>query len=159
MAPEQVSGRRGDVRTDVYALGTILFEMLTGELPYGGSNVYTMMKAKTSEDPQPPSRFRADLDLHLEEIVLHAIARLPRDRYPTSAQMLEDLRDPSQVKLEGRASRLHPQDPSSRRLRSAMGFALFFASLIAVFIFLIWLANRYPAPASGQHRSYRGQVR
>src|SRR5579871_3686684 len=60
MAPEQVSGRRGDVRTDVYAMGTILYEMLTGELPYDGSNVYAMMKAKTTEDPQPPTRHRPD---------------------------------------------------------------------------------------------------
>src|SRR6266851_427499 len=97
MAPEQVNGRRGDVRTDIYSLGTILYEMLTGELPYSGANVYNVMKAKTSEDPQPPTRYRPDLDPHLEEIVLRAIERNPRERYASAAQMLEDLRDPSRV--------------------------------------------------------------
>jgi len=159
MAPEQVSGRRGDVRTDIYALGTILYEMLTGEMPYAGTNVYAMMKAKTSEDPQPPTRFRPDLDPHLEEIILHAIARVPRDRYQTAAEMLKDLQDPSQVELRNRAQALHPTSLKRRQVRRAIGFGAFFVSLIAAFLFLIWLANRYPAPAGKPRRSYRGEVR
>ena len=86
MAPEQVSGRRGDVRTDLYSLGTILYEMLTGHLPYSGPNVYNVMRAKTAEDPQPPTAFKPELDPHLEEIVLHAIERNPRDRYAMRAR-------------------------------------------------------------------------
>src|SRR5215472_7440092 len=62
MAPEQVSGRRGDVRTDIYSLGTILYEMLAGNLPFEGDNVYAVMRAKANDDPQPPSRYRSDLD-------------------------------------------------------------------------------------------------
>jgi len=159
MAPEQVSGRRGDARTDIYALGTILYEMLTGELPYAGANVYAMMKAKTGEDPQPPTRFRPDLDPQLEEIVLHAIERAPRDRYETAAAMLKDLRNPSQVELHNRAQALHPTSMKWRRARRAIAIGAFFVSLIAAFLFLIWLANRYPAPAGKPHKSYRGQVR
>ncbi len=160
MAPEQVSGRRGDVRTDIYAMGTILYEMLTGELPYAGSsNVYAMMKAKTTEDPQPPSAFRPDLDPHLEEIILHAIERAPRDRYQTAAEMLKDLQDPSQVQIHNRAEALHPTSLRKRRMRRAIGVGAFFVTLIAAFAFLIWLANRYPAPAGKRHRSYRGEVK
>src|SRR5216683_2422926 len=87
MAPEQASGRRGDARTDIYALGTILYETLTANLPYSGENVYNVMRAKTAEDPQPPSAFRPDLDPHLEEIILRAIERQPRNRYTTAAEM------------------------------------------------------------------------
>ena len=159
MAPEQVSGRRGDVRTDTYALGTILYEMLTGELPYSGPNVYAMMKAKTSEDPQPPSKYRHDLDPHLEEIILHAIERIPRNRYASAADMLKDLRNPEQVELLNRAQHLHPANVKWRMLRRGLGFAGFFLSLIALFVFLIWLANRYPAPQGKPRRSYRGEVR
>jgi serine/threonine-protein kinase len=159
MAPEQVSGRRGDVRTDIYALGTILYEMLTGHLPYSGPNVYNVMRSKTAEDPQPPTAFKPDLDPRLEEIVLHAIERNPRDRYASAAEMLADLRDPSRVVPKGRAQRLHPRSLAMQRARRTAGYVLFFTSLIGAFIFLIWLANRYPAAQTAPRRSYRGQSR
>jgi eukaryotic-like serine/threonine-protein kinase len=159
MAPEQVSGRRGDVRTDIYALGTILYEMLTGELPYAGSNVYAMMKAKTSEDPQPPTSHVPDLDPHLEEIILHAIERVPRERYDSAAALLKDLQDPSQVQLHNRALALHPTSLKWRRTKRAIAVTAFFVSLIGAFIFLIWLANRYPAQTGKPHKSYRGEMR
>jgi serine/threonine protein kinase len=158
MAPEQVSGRRGDGRTDIYSLGTILYEMLTGKLPYGGDNVYDVMRSKTSEDPQPPSHYRSDLDPRLEEIVLHAIERQPRNRYSSAAEMLADLHDPAQVRPSGRASRLHPRTVRLQLLRRLLWSFFFFGSLVAVFALLVWLANRFPAsprPAG----NYPGQMK
>src|SRR5712692_2178388 len=159
MAPEQVSGRRGDARTDIYALGTMLYEMLTGNLPFAGDNVYAVLRAKAKEDPQPPSRYRPDLDPHLEEIILHAIARQPRDRYSTAAEMHNDLRDPAQVIVTGRAARLHPRSLRRQRIRRALWSAVFFVSLAVLFAFLIWLANRYPAGHPQPHHPNRGEVR
>ncbi|MGC2757994.1 serine/threonine protein kinase [Candidatus Binatus sp.] len=159
MAPEQVSGRRGDVRTDIYSLGTILYEMLTGHLPYSGPNVYNVMRAKIAEDPQPPTAFKPDLDPRLEEIVLHAIERNPRDRFATASAMLEDMRDPSRVVPQNRAARLHPRSLAMQNMRRRLGYVAFFVSLIGAFLVLIWLANRYPAAKTPPRRSYRGQTR
>lgn len=159
MSPEQVSGRRGDARTDIYALGTMLYEMLTGNMPFDAPNVYAMMRAKSGDDPQPPSRFLPDIDPHLEEIILHAIERVPRNRYHSAAEMLGELSAPHLVKLTGRATRLHPRSLRMRRIRSALWVALFFGSLVGIFVLLIWLANRYPAASPQAGHSYRGEVR
>jgi eukaryotic-like serine/threonine-protein kinase len=159
MAPEQVSGKRGDPRTDIYALGTMLYEMLTGELPYASENVYNLMRAKTSEDPQRPTHYRPDLDPHLEEIILHAIERVPRNRYGSAAEMLHDLEHLETVQITNRAERLHPRSLAGQKFRRVMWTAAFFGSLIGVLAFLIWLANRYPASSQPTQRSYRGQIK
>ncbi|MGB6553930.1 MAG: serine/threonine-protein kinase [Candidatus Binataceae bacterium] len=159
MAPEQVSGRRGDARTDIYALGIILYEMLTGNLPFSGPNVYNVMRAKTNEDPHPPSEFVKDFDPRLEEIILHAIETAPKNRYASAAEMLADLRDPSRVVPRGRAEHLKPRSLRMQKFRRSAGFALFFISLIGFFVFLIWIANRYPAAHVAPRKSFRGEMR
>jgi serine/threonine protein kinase len=105
MAPEQVRGKRGDVRTDIYALGTMLYEMITGELPYPHGNVHVTMRTKLNQDPRPPSEVMSGIDPKIEEIIMHAIQRSPRERYGTAKEMLDDLENPSQVVLRDRSPR------------------------------------------------------
>jgi eukaryotic-like serine/threonine-protein kinase len=149
MAPEQIAGGRGDVRSDIYALGIILYEMLTGKLPYEGDSVYSILRAKTLEDPEPPTHYLHELDTHLEEIILHAIERVPRRRYGSAAEIQHDLKNAAQVAITGRASALHPRSRRSQKVRAVMWSAVLFLSMAMVVAFLIWLENPYPPPMQG----------
>jgi serine/threonine-protein kinase len=106
MAPEQVKGQRGDERTDIYSLGAIMYEMLTGRLPFEGQNAYTVMNARLVGDPVAPRTHNPAIRPHVEEIVLHAMARDPNDRYPSAEAMKAELDAPEQVHVTGRARRL-----------------------------------------------------
>ncbi|HZL38633.1 MAG TPA: protein kinase [Tepidisphaeraceae bacterium] len=106
MAPEQVKGKRGDRRTDIYSLGAILYEMVTGTMPFEGANPFMIMNARLTGDPIAPRQRLADLSPQIEEVILHAMARNPADRYATALEMKYDLDHIDQVPLTGRAQRL-----------------------------------------------------
>ena len=78
MAPEQVQGKRGDARTDIYSLGAMLYEMLTGETPFDGDNSLAAMNARVLGDPEPLRTLNPTISPQAEEIVLHAMERDPR---------------------------------------------------------------------------------
>jgi serine/threonine-protein kinase len=106
MAPEQVKGKRGDARTDIYSLGAILYEMLTGAMPFDGANPFLIMNARLSGDPVAPRQRNPELSPQVEEIILHAMARNPAERYQNALEMKHDLDNPDQVQVTGRAERL-----------------------------------------------------
>jgi serine/threonine protein phosphatase PrpC len=115
MAPEQVRGSRGDQRTDIYALGAILYEMSTGETPFGGDSAYVIMNARVTGDPIAPRKVNAKLTPVLEDIILHAMERDPKRRYQSAAEMKTELDDYEKVELTERFSRLQaPQIWKSR---------------------------------------------
>ncbi|MGA7123959.1 MAG: serine/threonine-protein kinase [Polyangiaceae bacterium] len=164
MAPEQVRGRRGDARTDVYSLGTMLYEMITGELPHTGANAQAVMRAKVEQDARPPREVFGDIDPNVEEIILRAIDRSPRERYASAAEMLSDLQDPTKVV---------PRDRSERRDRPLLSLLRFPRRALAPIVLalvvtglglLIWATSRpgpryhaAPPTAPAGERSGRGR--
>jgi serine/threonine protein phosphatase PrpC len=108
MAPEQVKGKRGDGRTDLYSLGAILYEMVTGRVPFEAPNAYMVMNARLIGDPRAPRRINPEISPQVEEIILHAMERDPIDRYANAAEMKADLDSPDKVALTGRHERLRP---------------------------------------------------
>ena len=124
MAPEQVKGKRGDERTDIYALGAILYEMLTGSAPFEGSNPYLIMNARLAGDPIAPRKRNKEIPPHVEEIILKALEQNPDNRYQTAAEMKADLENPDGVQITGRHERLRPPMVWKTKWRTARMIAV-----------------------------------
>jgi serine/threonine-protein kinase len=142
MAPEQVKGKRGDARTDIYSLGAILYEMVTGAVPFEGNNPYAIMNARLVGDPVAPRKINPKIPPQVEEIILHAMEQKPYDRYPSAAAMKAELDVPAIVTLTGRHERLRPQIPWSERWRYIRYTLLALIPVVAVGI--LWLIYRHP---------------
>jgi serine/threonine-protein kinase len=136
MAPEQVRGRRGDPRTDIYAVGLLLYEMLTCNLPWEGANSRALLRAKTNDEPRPPSYYVPDFDPSLDAIIMKAIERDPRNRYATAEDLLKDLRNPESVPARDmQAERARRPGGLPRRLvltAAVVAIAVALASLIVL---------------------------
>lgn len=91
MSPEQVQGERGDQRSDIYAWGVMMYELLAGRPPFGGDNWMATMAGHLQGTPRPLRRVRADVPAGLEAIVLHAMRRYPEHRYERAEDIVLDL--------------------------------------------------------------------
>lgn len=91
MSPEQAQGGRGDARSDIYAWGVMMYEMLTGRTPFGGDDWMAVMASHLQSDPKAIRKLRPDVPPALEAVVMHAMRRYPDGRYRSADELLVDL--------------------------------------------------------------------
>jgi serine/threonine-protein kinase len=127
MAPEQVQGDRGDARTDVYALGVMLYEMLIGDVPYRGDSALAVMSQHVTTDAPLLRARRPDLPPALEAVVWRALRREPSERYASMAELRNDLTHLEAVQIPAypSASAGRPRVPRERLVTAAVIVSIF----------------------------------
>ncbi len=144
MAPEQIQGKRGDARTDVYALGIIIYEMLTGTVPFRGDNALSIMNQHLTANPIMPRKLQPSIPPGIEAVILKSIRRNPDERYQSASALRHDLKhfadlDLSQFLLEPEPAARGMLTDRQIWVRSILIFIAFLAiaALIVLIVYLV----------------------
>src|SRR6202795_3375250 len=141
ISPEQVKGKRGDARSDVYSLGIMFYEMLTGKVPFTGPNPFVIMNERLLNNPIPPREVNPDVSPELQEIYYCALDHDPSKRYPNAHEFALDLQHPEKVGVAERPELTNwtqRQSPLGRRILFYIMLALI---PVVVFGLMLYIAN------------------
>jgi serine/threonine protein kinase len=141
ISPEQVKGKRGDARSDLYTLGVMLYEMLTGKVPFRGPNPFAIMNDRLLNNPIPPRELNPQISPELQEIIYRAIERDPKNRYAKAREFAHDLQHPDQVGVEDRPELRNWQERRSPWFRRILFYLMLVMIPVVVFGLLLYVSR------------------
>jgi serine/threonine-protein kinase len=141
ISPEQVKGKRGDERSDIFSLGVILYEMLTGKVPYTGANPFAVMNDRLMNSPMPPREIDPAISPQLQEIIYRALERDPRNRYATAHEFAVDLRHPERVGVTERKEEQSWKNKRSSLPGTVLKYAILALIPVAILGLLFYVAK------------------
>jgi serine/threonine-protein kinase len=139
ISPEQVRGKRGDARSDLYAVGVMLYEMLSGKTPFSGPSPLAVMNDRLINYPLPPREAEPSISPELQEVLYRALEREPKNRYPSAHSFAQDLEHLDQVGVAVRSELTDWQKRKSTSMRNILfkvGLALIPFVLFGVMMLL-----------------------
>jgi eukaryotic-like serine/threonine-protein kinase len=141
ISPEQVKGKRGDARSDVYSLGIMFYEMLTGKVPFTGANPFVIMNERLLNNPIPPREVNPEVSPQLQEIIYRALERDPNKRYPNAHEFALDLQHPEKVGVADRAELTNWKQRRSPVTRQILFYVMLALIPVVVFGLMLFLAR------------------
>jgi serine/threonine protein kinase len=143
ISPEQVKGKRGDARSDIYAVGVMLYEMLTRKLPFTGSNPMQAMNDRLLNYPVPPAMLNSAISPQLQEVIYRALERDPKNRYARASEFAHDLGHLDEVGVEQRTELQEWHKRKSPWLRKFLYYGALALIPIAILLIMVVLARRH----------------